>query len=296
MPENTLPAFAIALSIGVDALELDVGMSADNVVVVSHDPLLNPHHTRGSDGAWLDIPGPALRALTAAQIETFDVGRIREGTGYREQFLEQRAVDGTPMPTLEEVILLVNAAGNRHVHLNIELKSNPGKPHLTAAPDDFADAVIAVLRRHEFTRRATVQSFDWRVLQRVQSQAPEIRVAYLTVQGGWLDNIERGQPGPSPWSAGFDVDEHGGSIPRTVKAAGGDAWAPAWAELEPSQLREAHELGLAVLVWTVNDPGTMQSLIGLGVDGIITDYPNRLREVMQRLGMRLTIPTPVSVP
>lgn len=292
-PENTLAAFAEALAIGVSTLELDVGLSRDDVVVVSHDPRLDPNITRAPDGRWLSGPGAPLRSLTFAQIRRYDVGRIRPGTRYARRFPHQTPVDGARIPALREVIALTERAGNDTVRFNIETKLIPTEPELTADPATFAQRLIETLRAGGVAQRASIQSFDWRTLQHVQALAPEIPTVYLTVQKRWRDNVKRGRPGPSPWTAGFDVDDYGGVVPRLVKAAGGHAWSPDHDELSAAALAEAHALGLTVIVWTVNEPAEMRRLIELGVDGIITDYPDRLRAVMEHAGMALPAATPV---
>ena len=126
----------------------------------------------------------------------------------------------------------------------------------------------------------------------MQRVAPDIPTVYLSAQQRWLDNIAKGHPGPSPWTAGLDIDDHGGSVPRLVKAAGGAVWSPFHREVDKARIDEAHGLGLRVVVWTVNDAPRMEDLIDMGVDGIISDYPDRLRTVMARRGMALPPATP----
>src|SRR5215208_5425888 len=109
-PENTLPAFALALSIGVTTLELDVAMTKDGILVVHHDEWLNPDIARGPDGRFLGTRGPAIHSLTLDEVKRYDVGRIKPGTGYGAEFPEQRPIDGTRIPTLEEVFALVRRA------------------------------------------------------------------------------------------------------------------------------------------------------------------------------------------
>lgn len=293
LPENTLPAFARALTIGVTNLELDVGVSRDGIIVVAHDPELNPALARGPDGKWVVSRGPALRTLTYAEIAAFDVGRIDPANRYAKRFPDQTPVDGTPMPTLAAVLALAVKAGNATVGFNVETKLRPDAPELTLAPAALADAVVAQLRQAGVAGRSTVQSFDWRTLQHVQRVAPDIPTVYLSAQQRWLDNIAKGQPGPSPWTAGLDIDDHGGSVPRLVKAAGGAVWSPFHREVDKARIDEAHGLGLRVVVWTVNDAPRMEALIDMGVDGIISDYPDRLRTVMARRGMALPPATPV---
>ncbi len=294
MPENTLPAFAHALTLGVTTLELDVGVTADGVVVVSHDPALSPALTRDGEGAWLSNRGPAISSLTFDELSRYDVGRLNPDHRYASRYPNQRPADGTQIPSLASVFDLARRAGNDTVRFNIETKLKPGEPTATRRPAAFAKALLDVVRQEKAAARVTIQSFDWRTLQAFQRLAPGIPTVYLSAQQRWLNNIKKGQEGPSPWTAGFDVDEYGGSVPRLVKAAGGAVWSPYHKEIDAGQLREAHELGLKVVVWTVNDSARMGALLDLGVDGIISDYPDRLRAVMAQRGLPLPKPTPVS--
>jgi len=292
-PENTLAAFARALTIGVSTLELDVGVSRDGIAVVTHNPRLEPETTRRSDGNWLSATGPAVRNLSIKDLGAYDVGRIKPGSRYAERFSNQTPADGSRIPTLKEVIELVLRSGNEKVRLNIEAKIDPTKPDLTHGPEKFASAILDVVLQAGMTSRVTVQSFDWRVLQIVQRRAPRVETSYLTVQQRWLDNLRVGEAGPSPWTAGFDIDKFAGSVPRLVKAAGGRVWSPYHREMNPAQVKEAHDLDLTVKAWTVNEEKRMKALIEMDVDGIITDYPDRLRRVLDIRGMSLPTPTPV---
>jgi glycerophosphoryl diester phosphodiesterase len=186
----------------------------------------------------------------------------------------------------------VGKRGNAMVRFNIETKISPLNPERTVSPEDFARAFIAAIRAAGMQKRVTIQSFDWRTLKVVQQEAPEIATAYLTAQQGFMDNIRAGSPA-SPWNAGLHVSRFGGSIPRMVKAAGGANWSPYSGETTREQVREAQALGLKVVVWTVNEPAEMRRLIEWGVDGIISDYPDRLRQVAGEMGVSLPRPTPV---
>lgn len=294
LPENTLPAFARALSIGVTTLELDTGITKDGVVVIAHDPKLNPAITRGPDGKWLEITGSAIRDLTYAELQRYDVGRIDPFSTYARTFSSQQPIDGTRISRLADLFALVRKSGNVDVRFNIETKLSPLDPDGTVAPEPFARAVIAEIRAADLATRSTIQSFDWRTLQIVQREAPEIATVYLSFQRNPnTDNIQKGRPGPSPWTAGFDVDDHGGSMPRLVKAAGGKIWSPFHGDLTDEDLAEAKRIGLTVVVWTVNTGADMEKLIQRGVDGIITDRPDLLRGVMAARGMALPRPPPV---
>lgn len=292
-PENTLPAFARALAIGVTTLELDCGVTKDGVVVVSHDPAFNPDITRGPDGKWLQKTGPAIWSLSYRDTQRYDVGRLNPANAYAKRWPEQRPVDGTRVPRLADLFALVRKAGNETVRFNIETKISPLAPHETAAPEDFARQLISAVRSAGMAHRTAIQSFDWRTLQAVQKAAPGIPTVYLTVEKGFMDSIQADKPS-SPWTAGFHVSRYGGSIPRMVKAAGGAVWSPYYAETTRSQLKEAQSLGLKVVVWTVNEPAEMRRMIEWGVDGIISDRPDLLRKTAGKMGVALPQPTPVT--
>ena len=293
LPENTLPAFAHALSLGVGTLELDCAITKDGVVVVSHDPMLNPDITRGPDGKWLEQEGPPIWHLTFGALKRYDVGRIKPGSAYGKRFPRQQSVDGTRIPRLADVFALARKAGNAAVRFNIETKVSPLAPEQTSSPEQFARALIAAIRAERMAGRVTIQSFDGRTLQIVQREAPEIPTVYLTARQNVMDNIQADKP-ESPWTASFHVSQFGGSIPRMIKAAGGAVWSPYYGEATRENVKEAQDLGLKVVVWTVNSATDMQRMIELGVDGIISDYPDLLREVAAQRGLSLPMPTPVA--
>jgi glycerophosphoryl diester phosphodiesterase len=287
MPENTLEGFAATLAIGVTTLELDLAMTRDGVVVVSHDTHLNPDHTRGPDGKFLTGKGPAIRSLTLAELKRYDVGRLKPWTAYAAGFPEQRTVDGAAIPTLAEVFDLVRRAGAGHIRFNIETKITPESGADVADAETFAAAVVHEVRTAGLAARVAVQSFDWRTLAAVGRMAPEIERSCITVERQWRDNLQRGLRGASPWTAGLDIDVYQGSAPRLVKAAGCAVWSPMFQDLSPAELAEAKSIGLKVIPWTVNERPQMDRLIKAGVDGIISDYPDRLRAAMQAAGLAL---------
>jgi len=291
-PENTLPAFAKALALGVSTLELDCAITRDGVVVVSHDPALNPDITRGPDGKWLQQTGPTFHSLTFQELQRYDVGRINPGSAYAKRWPEQRSVDGTRIPRLADLFALVLKSGNETVRFNIETKISPLAPDETTTPEDFARKLISAVRTAGMAERTAIQSFDWRSLAVVQKEAPEIPTVYLTSVSGFMDNIQ--VMGDSPWTAGHRARDHGGSIPRTIRAAGGAVWSPYQGDLTREAVKEAQALGLKVVVWTVNDPAGMRRMIEWGVDGAISDRPDLLRKVAGEMGVSLPRPTPVT--
>ncbi len=278
LPENTLPGFQKALELGVDTIECDMAITSDGVVVLHHDLWLNPNTTRGPDGQWLEQRGPAIAELTFAELQAYDVGRLKPGTEYARQFPDQVPIDGARIPRLSDLFDLVKKSGNAKVDIDCETKVSPFQAAATRDPDDFTRLAIAEIRKAGMAERTMVQSFYWRTLQLIQKEAPEIRTMYLN---NARSVAARRGPGGSPWLAGFDPDSHGGSLPRAVKAAGGRIWAPDHATLTPELLDEARKLGLSVIPWTVNDPDTIRRLLDMGVDGIISDRPDLVQQQLR---------------
>jgi glycerophosphoryl diester phosphodiesterase len=265
-PENTLSAFDQALALGVDTLELDIALTADDVVVVTHDVALNAVHTRDADGAWLAATGPRIRSLSLAQLQRHDVGRIRPGTAYAKQFAGQTPRDGERVPTLSAVFALVRAR-----------KAD------TASPEIMVRALLQEIDKAGMAQRVTVQSFDWRTLALVGELAPGMPRGYLTSARSTLRD--------SRWTAGLNAAAFA-STPQLVKAAvgegdGGATWSPSADDVTPEAVSQAQALGLRVVPWTVNRRAEMSALMDLGVDGLITDFPDVLRDAMRARGIRL---------
>lgn len=280
-PENTLAAFENAMRMGVTTLELDIAITADGVAVISHEPALFPGTARDADGRWLKEAGPLIHALTLAELQRYDVGRLNPELAYGKPFASQQAQDGERVPTLASLFALVRRLGANEVQFDIETKIYPNKPNDTVGPEAFVTLLLAVIREAGMSERVMIQSFDWRTLQLVQRLAPGMRTVYLTTQGKNGGNV-----GDPAWTAGRVLGDYA-SVPHMVKAAGGTVWAPSFNNIDAAAVQQAHGLGLVVVPWTVNDPAEMRRLVDWGVDGIISDYPDRLREVMRERGLAL---------
>jgi glycerophosphoryl diester phosphodiesterase len=252
-PENTIAGFERALAMGVDTLELDVGVTRDGVVVIHHDRRLNPDVARGPDGKWVSAPAPTIHSLSYAELQRYDVGRIRPGSEYAQRFPHQKPIDGTRIPRLAD---LLGVSSN--VRFNIETKLAPEAPEETPAPEAFARAVLAEVRKAGAAARTTIQSFDFRTLEVVQREAPEVRTAYLT------------------------SGRKGAAIARMVHAAGGPVWSPNFHDLDEAGLAAARTLGVKVIPWTVNEPADIVRVLSMKVDGMISDYPDRVRAALKR--------------
>lgn len=233
------------MELGADTLELDVAITKDGVVVVHHDRRLNRDVARGPDGQWVKGPAPTIHSLTYAELRKYDVGRIRPGSEYAERFPHQKPVDGTRIPRLAEVFALDSS-----INFNIEMKVDPEHPDETLPPEPFVHAVLAQVREAGVERRSQLQSFDWRAVKIVEREAPGIATAYL-------------------------VEANEARL-ANAKAAGAKTWAPDYRALTKEVLDEAHRAGLRLVVWTVNEPRDIARLVDWGIDGIISDYPDRV--------------------
>ena len=286
MPENTLSGFKKALELGVDAIELDVHLTSDNVVVVTHDYRLNPTITCDARGNWVKAR-PLIKDLTLAKVQSYDVGKLNRSTKYAEKYPKLKKIDGEHIPTLRDVIRLVKSTDETTI-LFIEIKTTPLKPEESSSPEVLANAIANILEEERFTDRARIISFDWRSLRYIRKIMPKVHTAHVTRARKDHDTIQKKKPGPSPWMAGFDIDDFD-SIPQAIKAAGGECWASSYKHanghgrgMTSKLVKEAHGLGLDVLVWTVNSKWDMKRMIKKGVDGIVTDRPDILRSIVKK--------------
>jgi glycerophosphoryl diester phosphodiesterase len=270
-PENTIEGIAGALALGVDVMELDVAVTADQVVVLSHDPALNPDITRTAGGAWLASLGPLIHRASAESLSAYDVGRIRPRTAYAAAHPDQVPIDGARIPTLAGVLRLDPTA-----RFSIEMKTDPQRPDRTAGAVAMADRVIAVIDAAGATGRVRLQSFDWRGLRHVRRVRPDIPLAWLTCAATVARSLLW-------WGGAVEV----GSVPQAVAAEGGSAWRPEYVDLSAARVDEAHGLGLVVVPWTVNRAEDMSRFLRWGVDGLITDRPDIARVVFGAHGLRL---------
>jgi glycerophosphoryl diester phosphodiesterase len=236
-PENTIPAFEYAIAAGVDGLELDMAVTKDNVIVVSHDPFLEAPICTGPK------PKVAIHSLTLAEVRQWDCGAVRN-----PGFPQQRTIPGTKMPTLDEVFAL---APKGSFVFNIETKITPQTPDLAPSPEEFVRLVLEKIHKHHLESRVILQSFDFRTLHVMKQLAPEIKLSAL-VDGPSLNFVD------------------------IAKESGATIISPAFAFVTKEQVAAAHAAGLEVLPWTPNKPEDWDQLIAAGADGIITDDPARL--------------------
>ena len=295
--ESTLPAFARALRTGVSTLELDVQITEDRHAVVTHDRVVSNEKCRDTapvnagDPEWPYV-GDYVKDLTLAQVRTLDCG-----TKTLPKYPQQEDAPGARMPTLPEVFDLVEKYDAHDVMFNIETKVEAGAPEETAPRSQFVNAVAEDIAGADVADQVTIQSFDWGALMMMRDVAPELPLVALTNR----DFLQSGKPGASPWLGGIDIDDFDGDLVAAVESFGADAISPVQgfpqdgaigdpafeAYVTRAMIDDAHEAGMKVIPWTVNDRQTMAHFMRIGVDGIITDRPVMLRDLMSRRGLDL---------
>ena len=285
LPENTLAGFAKTLQLGVTTLELDVVATRDDVLVIHHDRRLNPDITRDARGRFLSAPGPRINTLSYQELTAYDVGRINPASSYAGTYHEQKAVDGEKIPRLKDLFDLVKSSGNSSVKFAIETKLAPTVPQDTPSPERIVQMLLQEIKDAGMGDRVQILSFDWRTLQLVQRLSPATPTVYLTAQLPAIDNLMIRSGQDSPWTAGFQYRQYG-SVPKMIKAAGGTHWSSFWRELDAQNVREAQQLGIKVIAWTVNDRDAMNQMLDLGVDGLVTDRPDLAIEVLKQRQIR----------
>lgn len=248
-PENTLSSFREAVAAGAEAIELDLQLSQDDVPVVFHDPLLTGKLCRGPDGKKPRRPIPVLH-LRAEEIRRFDCGR-----NFQIAFPRQVRREPAPVLLFDEFLEWARAEA-KGIELFVELKIPGDKPRLVPSRQRFAEAVVERLDRYALSSRAIVQSFDFKILDAVKKASSGQRLSYLF----WRE-------------------------PRFVELARrfeASCVTPHVGLLNPKRMAAAREAGLRVVPWTVNRIKDWRRCVRLGVDGIITDYPRRLRAFLDR--------------
>jgi len=295
--ENTLASFDRAIRLGVSTLELDVQITQDGQAVVTHDRQVNGSKCQDTHPATPGDPeypyvGKYVNTLTLAQVRTLDCG-----SQTLPDFPQQQASPGERMPLLSEVFDLVKAYDADSVKLNVESKVEAGAPSETAPREQFVQVIDHEIRAADIARQVTIQSFDWGSLMRMKQVDPRLPLVALTN----YDFLQTGQPGKSPWLGGLDIDDFGGDPLKAIDSFGASSFSPVHGfpqngkvtdpDYKPyvtkSMVDEAHGLGITVIPWTVDDEPTMNKLIDDGVDGLITDYPDRLRDVLADRGFAL---------
>jgi glycerophosphoryl diester phosphodiesterase len=301
-PENTLISFAYGMEIGETTLEMDMQMTKDGHIVISHNPFMSPNLAKGPNGQYVKAGQYDIRTMTLNEVKQFDIGTMNPTAGdyFESHGKTQLSVPGTKMPTLEEVFELANSYGNNKILFNIETKSyaDPLDPGYKNNPDPvvFVKAINDIVKKYHMEDRVTLQSFDWRTLKEMKKINPNITlVALSSEQESWGRQegcyLKLYDKKASPWLGGLNIHDYSDDYVKAAHAIGADVVSPYWEELSPQLVNEAHELGMKVVPWTVNSAKAMNMLIDMGVDGMISDKPWVLRDILTKRGFDLRQPT-----
>lgn len=276
--EESLYGFARSLELGVTTLELDVVMTKDSVPLVWHDPQIQADKCTDTLPAFVgdrQFPyvGKDVHDLTYRQIQTLVCDKKLA------DFPDATPVLGNRIATLPQVFALAAKYKNNRVRFNIETKIEAEERSRSAKPAVFVSAILRAVRAAKLTRRVEIQSFDWRSLPLVRAQEPSIPLVALYDDTTWKAG--------SRWLGPASFERSGGDVVAAASSAGFDILSPAYKLSDAALVDRAHAAGLRVIPWTVNEKSDMRAQLSYGVDGIITDYPTRLRSVFRAEGVPL---------
>lgn len=302
-PENTLPAYTAAMRIGVDVIDMDVNMTKDKILVVTHDLTLNSDLTKDEKGNWIKEKTP-IKNLTLAQLKKYTVGYLKPGSATTKMYHDHIGMDNVHIPTLEEVINYVKANVGSRIRLQIEIKTNPYDPKESWTAQEMAEALNKVLVKTGMLDNVEVQSFEWQALVDLQKLNPKVKTGYLTDRTTEPMNVEQAKQMTDyqKWTYPLDPKDYNYNYPLMVHKLGGNFWEPYEKDLTKKDLDEAHKLGVKVVTWGWTEAeGTdfnykiVNKLIDWRVDGIITDRPDILRGLEAAKGLDLP-PTYQNIP
>ena len=279
LPENTLESFKYLFENNIHAYETDILISKDFIPVITHDFRLDPSYTKDINDNWIEDENIKIIDLTYDQILQFDVGTLNKLSKYGRKFINQKSLQNQKIPKLSELLKLTSDNIVENLLINLEIKSTPIEKNLTPEPDAMVKIIIDEVSRSNLEDRIIYSSFDWRVLREIKERDSKIPRAYLTsgARGKIYDK--------SPW-LDFTPLHNGVELPELIKALGGSAWHPNYKDVNKEIVQISHDKGLPVNVWTVNRESDMLRMIDYGVDGIMTDYPLKLKELCERKNIK----------
>ncbi len=278
LPENTLESFKYLFENNVNAYETDILISKDFIPVITHDFRLDPSFTKDSIGNWIEDENIKIFDLTYEELLRFDVGSINKLSRYGRRFVNQKTLENQRIPKLSELLDLSSKNKSENLLINLEIKSTPDEENLTPSPEDTVKLVVNEINKSNLKDKIIVSSFDWRILTEIKNQYPEISRAYLSYQQVRGIKIKKTIYNRSPWMSFLPyAEDH--ELPKIIKSQGGKAWHPYRKDITKKLVDISHQEDLPVNVWTVNEEYEMLKMIEYGVDGIMTDYPLRLKEL-----------------
>lgn len=299
-PENTLYSYAYAIELGATSIECDMQLTKDGQIVMSHNPILNSDITRDENGNYIENNKYDIRLMTVDELKKFDVGVMDPNCGeYYDLHGKTQFTYDAKIPTLEELMQLIQSYGDKNIVLNIETKSYPDPASAgyknNADPKKFVEVFNNIVKKYDMEDRVVLQSFDWQTLIEMKKLNPNISTSALwQEQPSWgrdSESLRRYEKKKSPWLGGLDIKDYQGNPVKAAHAIGADIISPYYTEISKQDVDEAHSLGMKVIPWTVNNEKDMNMLLDMGVDGIISDKPWLLKQVLEKRNIKLHTPT-----
>ena len=280
LPENTLDSFKYLFDNNINAYETDILISKDLVPVIAHDFRLDPSRTKDNEGNWIENENIKIFDLTYEELLKFDVGSVNKLSRYGRRFINQKNLENQKIPKLSELLEMSKKNKSENLLINLEIKSTPDEENLTPEPEDTVKLVMKDINGTHLKDKIIVSSFDWRTLTVIKNNYPEIPRAYLTQHLTGI-NINQTIYNRSPWLSFLPYyEDH--ELPGIIKSQGGKAWHPYRKDITKKLVDISHQEDLPINVWTVNKEYDMLKMIEYGVDGIMTDYPIRLKELCDK--------------
>ena len=299
-PENTLYSYAYAIELGATSIECDMQLTKDGQIVMNHNPILNSDITRDENGNYIENNKYDIRLMTVDELKKFDVGVMDPNCGeYYDLHGKTQFTYDAKIPTLEELMQLIQSYGDKNIVLNIETKSYPDPASAgyknNADPKKFVEVFNNIVKKYDMEDRVVLQSFDWQTLIEMKKLNPNISTSALwQEQPSWgrdSESLRRYEKKKSPWLGGLDIKDYQGNPVKAAHAIGADIISPYYTEISKQDVDEAHSLGMKVVLWTVNNEKDMNMLLDMGVDGIISDKPWLLKQVLEKRNIKLHTPT-----
>lgn len=281
LPENTLGSFQYLFDHSIGAYETDILISKDLIPVITHDFKLDPSLTKDLNGEWITDENIKIFDLTYEELSKYDVGALNKLSKYGRRFINQKSLPNQKIPKLTELLSLSKKSQIDNLVINLEIKSTPAQENLTPSPEKMVGLILDVVNNFELNEKIIYSSFDWRVLREIKEQSPETPRAYLTYQQQTGTKISGTIYDQSPWMD-FMPLKNAIELPRLIASLGGQAWHPYYRDISKKIVEISHEANLPINVWTVNDEDDMLKMIEYGVDGIMTDYPLKLKDLCEK--------------
>ncbi len=281
LPENTLESFKYLFKNNINAYETDILISKDLIPVITHDFRLDPSFTKDNEGNWITDENIIIFDLSYDELLKFDVGALNKLSRYGRRFVNQKTIENQKIPKLSELLELSSKNESENLLINLEIKSTPDEENLTPTPEEMVKLVMQEVNKSNLQNKIIISSFDWRTLTEIKNHYPEISRAYLSFQQQTGIKIKNTIYNRSPWMSFLPFFEKY-ELPKIIKSQGGKAWHPYHKDITKKLVEISHQEDLPVNVWTVNEEYDMLKMIEYSVDGIMTDYPLRLKELCDK--------------